>query len=179
MNEALIGLIGLLLGALLVENFRRQGRIEIYSKETFQKRLNIYEELYEIITEIYSDANDIIENPNYSKEKRKELWSERIFKLANFLDKNTLYINEYIEVHCMCSIVGVEDIYYENTRAKNKRVKDFREDYAKTKLMIKEETGLRAIEKLFSTISKPKYTSEHISSYKDMEKQYNKKQKGG
>lgn len=174
MNEALIGLIGLLLGALLAEHFRREGRIEIHSKEIFNKRLGIYEELYKIMNEIYNEANDIVENANYSKEKRKELWSKNIFKLAGFLDDNSLYINEYISVHCMCSIIGVEDIYYENDRAKRKHVKDFTKDYAKVKVMIKEETGLRAMEKLFSTITKPKYMSQHISSYKDMEKKYKK-----
>ena len=177
MNEALVGLIGVLIGMLLAEYFRRQGRIEIFSKGIFQKRLNIYEKLYKITEEIYNEANDIIENPNYSKEKRKELWSENIFKLAGFLDENSLYINENITVHCMCSIIGLEDIYYENDRSKKKHIKNFQRDHAKTKTMIKEETGLKALERLFTTISRPKYTSEYISFYKDVEKQYDKKQK--
>jgi|GEM_PF-937959 len=177
MNEALVGLIGVLIGILLAEYFRRQGRIEIFSKEIFQKRLSIYEELYKITEEIYNEANDIIENPDYPKEKRKELWSKNIFKLANFLDENSLYVNEYIAVHCMCTIIGVEDIYEENNRTKKKHIKGFNRDYGKIKVMIREEAGLRAIERLFRSISRPKYTSGHIISYRVMEKQYNEKQK--
>jgi hypothetical protein len=177
MNEALIGLVGLLMGALLAEYFRRQGRIEIHSKEIFQKRLSIYEELYKTMNQIYNEANDVIENQGYSKEERKELWAENIFKLANFLDENSLYINEYISVHCMCSIIGVEDLYYENDKNKKKLISNFREDYTKTKAMIKEEAGLRAMEKLFGAISKPRYTSRHISYYKDMQERYAQKSK--
>ena len=83
MTEALIGVIGLLLGILLGEYFRRGRRIELYSKEIFQKRLQIYEELYKKIGEAKKIADDIIENPKYSKEERKELLSYRAGQFGN------------------------------------------------------------------------------------------------
>ena len=66
METAFIGLLGVLLGVLLNEYFRKKSRIEIYSKEVFQKRLEIYEELYKKMEDSYLIAQDIIENPDSS-----------------------------------------------------------------------------------------------------------------
>jgi len=47
MEEAVIGLLGVLLGIGLGEYLRRKRRLENYSSTVFEKRLALYEELFE------------------------------------------------------------------------------------------------------------------------------------
>jgi hypothetical protein len=55
MEEALIGLLGVLVGLFVNEHFRKTNRIENYSSTVFEKRLKIYEELMAIV-----DKNGIL-----------------------------------------------------------------------------------------------------------------------
>lgn len=179
MIVALIGMIGLLLGILLGEYFRRSSRIELCSKEIFQKRLQIYEELYRKIGEATRIADDIIENPKYSKDERKELLSEVIFDLAEYTDENSLYINDDVAVHCIATWMGVENIYYiKDSKEKQKELEKFRNNCSKITSIIRKETGLERIEKLFRAVSKPKYRSDIINYYRDVKKKIARKRKG-
>ena len=62
MDGALIGLVGLLIGGLLNEHYRRKSRIEKYSSQVFEKRINIYEGLMSEIKLASSIINELIEN---------------------------------------------------------------------------------------------------------------------
>ena len=179
MTTALIGVIGLLLGILIGEYFRRSSRIELYSKEIFQKRLHIYEELYRKIGEARRIADDIIENPKYSKEERKELLSEVILDLAEYTDENNLYINDDVAVHCIATWMDVDNIYYiKDSKEKQKELEKFGNNCSKITSIIRKETGLERIEKLFRIVSKPKYRSDIIDYYRDVKKNVAKKRKG-
>jgi len=175
MLTAIIGLTGVLLGVLLNEFFRRRNRIEIYSKEVFQKRLSVYEELYKKMEGSYLIANDVIENPDYSEGERHKIWSEVVMNVAMFTDENGLYLNENLTVHCMMTLIGVEDIYYiEDPEEKKKQLEKFGEGYANAKKMIRKETGLEALDKLFGSISKAKHKSDHIAYYQRRKKELGK-----
>jgi hypothetical protein len=119
----------------------------------------------------YSVATDVIENPSYSREARDHTWSEVVVSIAKFTDENWLYLNENLIVHCMTTLVGVEDIYYiEAPEEKKKQIKTFAEGQANAKKMIKKETGLEALDKLFGSISSAKHESDYISYYKQLRK---------
>ena len=172
---AIVGLTGVLLGVLLNEYFRRRSRIEIYSKEVFQKRLSVYEELYKKIEGSFLIANDVIESPDYSKEERHNIWSEVMMNVAMFTDENGLYLNDNLIVHCMMTLIGVEDIYYvKDPEEKKKEVEKFGDGYANAKKMIKKETGLEALDKLFGSISKAKHKSDYIAYYQRLKKELGK-----
>jgi hypothetical protein len=175
MVTALIGLIGVLVGGFLNEYFRRRSRIEIYSKEVFEKRLSAYEELYKKMEGAFLIAGDIIERSNYSKEERHEVWSEVVLNVAAFTDENGLYLNENLIVHCMLTLIGVEDIYYiEDPKEKKEQVERFGEGYVNAKKLIRKETGLEALDKLFGSISKAKLESDYISYYQRRKKKFGK-----
>jgi hypothetical protein len=146
-NNALIGFAGLIIGIFLNEYFRRRSRIEIITKEIFVKRLNVFEELYRIIL----DA----ENTFYTLEREndqttnKQLWEEKVIKVANYLDEHFLYIDENISVQCMLTLIGAEELLIENNNDDLEKVsKDFKE----TKKLIKSVAGVSATEKSLSKI---------------------------
>ncbi len=64
MEQALIGLGGLLIGLFISEYFRRRSRVEVYAQGLFQKRLNVYEKLYSKLVTAREVASDVIENPS-------------------------------------------------------------------------------------------------------------------
>jgi hypothetical protein len=62
MDTALVGLVGLLVGMLITEHFRKRSRIEQFSGRIFEKRLTVYEKLMEefilscgVIDALYED----------------------------------------------------------------------------------------------------------------------------
>ena len=175
MLTAIIGLTGLLLGVFLNEYFRRRSRVEIYSKEVFQKRLTIYEARYEKMLAAFSIAADIIEKPDYSKEQRHAIWSEVVLDVAKFTDDNNLYLNENLIVHCMMTLIGVEDIYdIKNAKRKKQQIEQFGEACGAAKKMIRKESGLEALDKLFGTISQAKHESDYIAYFEKLKKEMGK-----
>jgi hypothetical protein len=172
---SLIGLIGVLIGLFINEYFRRRNRVELYSKEIFQKRLDVYEKLYEKLAEISLIADDIMQNPTYPEEERHKIWSSVFYDMAKFMDLNGLYLNDNIVVHCMSALVGIEDVYHmEAPEEKKGEIENFTKSLSKARKMIKAETGLEALDKLFGSISKAKHESEIISYYQKRKKELEK-----
>ena len=177
-EAALIGLIGVLLGILLNEILRRKNRIEGYAARAFDKRLEIYEGLYERIGVAGEMAMDVIENSEYSTEQRHEIVSTAIHAIATWCDTNDMYINEELTVHCVPLLMGVEDIYgMADTKEKEDRTKQFREDFRSAKKMIRKEAGIEDIEGLFSSIVKPKRSSAIIDYYRSQKRKLKAKGK--
>jgi hypothetical protein len=173
MITALVGLVGILLGGIINEYFRRKNRVELYSREVFQNRLKVYEKLYDKINKSFAVANDVIESPSYSIEQRREVWGSVVLDMAAFTDANGLYLNEDVVVHCMTSLIGVEDIYdVKDPKERRRQQQQFYENYGNAKEMIKKESGLKALDNLFSSISKAKHRSEYIDLYRDMERKF-------
>jgi hypothetical protein len=173
MNHALFGLLGVLLGLLISEYFRRRNRVENYAHEVFQKRLKIYEEYYSILNQVREIATSVMEEPSLTKEERKDIWSHAVHTVAKFNDQNELYINEEISFHFFMTIMNIENIYYiSDEHEKEESIQNFRDNCRKLLKMIKEESGLNEIEKHYSSITKAKHQSEYIGLYRKMKKQY-------
>ena len=172
MDIALIGLLGVLIGIVLNEQLRRKNRIENYSTIVFEKRLGLYEKLYGLLS-IYSEvATEVIENTDLTKEERHSLISEAIFSVAGFCDENDLYLNEEITLHCVPIIMGVEDIQdIEDEDEKKEAIDKYQNNLHLAKRMIRKETGISDIDKLFTSIVKPKHTSPMIEYYKKKKKE--------
>ena len=176
MEQAIIGIVGIFLGLLISEYFRRTSRVETFAKEIFQKRLKIYETLYYKINNARSVASDIFENQEYSKEERHTIWSEVVMDIAQYNDKHALFLHDEITVHCLSSLMGIDEYYYiEKTEEKEKHIQQFRDNCVNLIGMIKNEVGLTKIEKLFGKITGAKHESEIIQYYKELKKKYNKK----
>jgi xanthosine utilization system XapX-like protein len=104
MGTALIGLLGVLVGISINEWLRRRNRIETYAARVFDKRLEIYEELYQRVSAAQEIANDVIENDGYSHDDRHAMVSAGVHSIAGGCDEHDdMYINEEITVlACRC-----------------------------------------------------------------------------
>ena len=170
MEAALIALVGVLVGALLAEHFRRGNRIEAYSQKVFERRLEIYEELMKRVQGAYAVACDVIDDNSLNMEDRHAEISEAIHSIAGYVDENALYVDSYIAADCTAVFIGVEefpDIEDLNERAR--AVQNFRSQYVAAKRNILEDSGIRQINDHFKLVSKAKVDSSLIKHLKELE----------
>ena len=175
MDSAIIGLIGLLgiiIGIVLNEYLRRTRRIEMYSTLIFKRRLNAYTKLYQILNESIPTINDILLNEDLTKEDRHSLASSVILRIADFFDKNALFIDDNLGAHCTALFMGSEDIYFiEDNEEKNKEIAKLINQYKSTKNMIIDDSGVSKVKKLFKKIQKTKLSSPTIDYLKKLKKE--------
>ncbi len=178
METALIGLLGVLIGLLVNEHFRRRNRIEAYSSRIFDRRIEIYEEIYSKVNACSEIISDLTENTTYSKEERHEIVSAALHNLAQYGDKNSFYLNDEIVLQYMTLLIGVEDIYYiENPEEKEKEIARVYKHLRDTKNMIKKEAGIEEIGKLFKSITRAKHKSPVIDAFHELQEIQRKQDK--
>ena len=171
METALIGLVGVLLGIVLNEQLRRRNRIENYSTTVFEKRLDLYEELFRKVSHYSEVGTEVIENENLTKEQRHALVSAAIHDVAEFCDEHELYINDELGLHCVIFFTGVEEIQdIEDDGTTKQEIKRFRDNLLLAKKMIRKEAGITDLDKLFRSITKPKYATPIIDYYRKKKK---------
>ena len=178
METAFVGLLGVLIGLLITEYFRRRNRIETYSSRIFDKRIQIYEELYSRINACTEIISDLIESPEFSKEERHDIVSTAVLTLAKYSDENSFYLNEHIVVQSMTLMMGVEDIYYiKATDEKEQEIQRVWKHLHDTKNMIKKESGIEELNKLFKSIIRTKHKSDIIDYYNELQSEQRKQEK--
>jgi hypothetical protein len=160
MWTALIGIFGVILGAILNELLRRKRRIEAYTVRVFDKRLEKYEELMALLQAASKVASDVMENHEYTPETRHELISAAIWPIVQFTSDNELYIDPELAPHCIATFMGAEDIQsIKDPKEREERQQEIRNMYANAKRMIREDSGIVEIDKLFKTMTKPRLSS--------------------
>lgn len=171
MESALIGLAGVLIGALLGEYFRRNNRIEAYSQKVFERRLEIYEGLMDLVQEAYSAGNVALEE-GLSAEDRTALVFSAGLKIAEYTDKHALYLDSYVAADAASFMLGVDDIAgMEDEVEREAEVSVFRRRYKALKQLIVEESGVQQVNKHFRLISRAKPDSPIIRRLKELERQ--------
>lgn len=171
MEPALIGLIGVLVGALLAEHFRRQNRVEAYSQKIFERRLEIYEELMRLVQHAYTVASEVIEHSELTYEDRLGAVSEAIHSIAQYTDENALFVDTYVAAHTTAMIMGVEDIPDISDEVEREAaIAVFRADYKAAKNMILEESGVQQINEHFKLVSRANPKSPIIQRIKEFQR---------
>lgn len=173
--SSFVGILGMLVGILVNEYFKRKDREALFSEAIFQKKLKIYEELFAKMHNASKIGATITDEESLSKEKRHQIWSEVVLDVAGYTDKYELYINEEIAAHCMLTLIGIEDIYYLEKNKKKKEISKFHEGLKEVSNLIKEETGIKRLEKFLKKINEPKIRSSYIEAFKEIKNKYNKK----
>ncbi len=173
----LIGMLGVVIGTVLNEYLRRGRRVEEYSADIFKKRLETYETLMSLIHDGSGLATDAIEDPNLSPEERHELVSTAIGPIAQFVDRNALYIDEELGAHCVALFMGTEDIHDASETEKQQLLEDYYKMRQETYRMISEDSGLAQLNKLFRSINRPKITSPVIERIRYLRRERQKTKK--
>ncbi|HHP0322249.1 hypothetical protein [Acinetobacter baumannii] len=169
MGSALIGLIGVVIGILCNEYFRRENRIEKYSEKIFEKRLQIHESLFEKIKKDYEAINNLINDRELTLEERHNIVSKVILELADFIDVIEFYLDERLVVQVMTLFMGTEEILPDSADREEK-ISTFRKDLKLTKKMIIDESGVTQAVNSFRKVSKSKPTSSIISYFESLKK---------
>ncbi len=171
MEAALIGLVGVLIGALLSQVFHRQNRVETYSHKVFERRLEVYESLMALLQSGYEIASEVMENEQLSNEERHALISEAIMPISTFVDEHGLYIDKYVAAHMTSAFMGAEDVLIAADEKERKElVSAIRSSYKTAKEIVLTESGAEEINKHFRSISRSKPTSPIIERIKHLEK---------
>ncbi|WP_285417886.1 hypothetical protein [Pseudomonas sp. efr-133-TYG-5] len=171
MEAALIGMIGVIIGIFFNEFIRRANRIESYAQKTFDKRLEIFNELYQRVSECGSLGQRVISEIELPSEERYELISDAIIEFAGWCDNHGLYLPEEVSLHCMTLLMGVEEIPdIEDENQKLERIKNFQTQLRYAKEMIRKESGIEDINKTFASMTKAKYSSPIIEYYRAQKK---------
>lgn len=156
---SIIGVVGVVVGVLLKEIIRRSRRIETFRPAIFEKRLVKYEKLMELIQAGYDVASDVMENEEFTKEERHALISKAILNIAEFTDKEDLYIDPELDAHCVATFMVAEDVMsIGDPREREERKQMIRDMYKGVKRMMREDSGICEIVKLFKKFHKPKLT---------------------
>lgn len=171
MQQALIGLLGVLMGLLINEHFRRHNRIEAFSSRIFDKRLEIYEKLMALLDNAAGIIEEVLENDDLSKYEKNAICHPTGLELMEFCDANQLYLNDEITVQIGGTFANVADIIdIEDPDDKANEILRFRRSIGDTKKMIKAESGIQELNNLFLRITKAKHSSPIIDYYRSIKK---------
>ena len=166
-----IGIVGVIVGALLNELMRRRNRRELYAPKIFEKRLAAYEGLVEQIHHGSKVADKVIENRNLTPEQRHDLVSVVVQSMAKFVEKEHLYIDSELAVHCMALFMGVEEIHDAVEDEKQALLDQYRQMRKEALRMAAEDSGVAEINRLFKAINKPKIDGALIRYFREAQRE--------
>lgn len=78
-----------------------------------------------------------------------------IHELIQFIEDNSLYLDEELTVHCMALFIGVEDIHDAEKADKQALLNNYRQMRMDALRMIADDSGATEINRLFKAINKP------------------------
>lgn len=179
MQSALIGLLGVFVGILLTELFRKQSRVEQFWSPVFAKRLDAHEALYKKVQSSYCVLCELYENNEYPIEERHEMAVADGMSLMNLLDEHDLFLGEKLTVHIGMLWVGSAGIFSKefDEKTRDEMFGKFRESYKETKDLIKKSSGISKIDENVSKALKSKLSSNYINTYMKLKKGYEKNRK--
>lgn len=173
MYPAIFGLIGVLLGVSINEFFRRKSRVELFTKEVFSKRLSVFEELYQLILDAERTSYELTNENN--KDFVNSTWTDTIHKLAEFLDKNFLYLSDEVTVQCMTTLIGFDDRLFSD--AKEESIYEFRRSMKETKHLLRNASGIAATEKTLRNVAGISLSTDYIKYFEKLKKDHEKSKK--
>ncbi len=177
MDTALVGLVGLLVGMLITEHFRKRSRIEQFSGRIFEKRLSVYEKLMEEFILSCGVIDALYEDEEMPLHEKYEIAFGCGLKLMQFTEDNDFYLSEEVTVHLGMLFVNTGDIFLsENSEEQRKTAYErFQSGYGKTKCLIKAASGISTIDNLITEITKSKPESDYISYFRKAKKEHERK----
>ncbi|WP_417268550.1 hypothetical protein [Celeribacter baekdonensis] len=165
-----IGFVGLFVGAFVNEWLRRKNRREQFAQTVFEKRLKVYEELIEKISEGEKIVNSFLE-AHLSADERHDLVSIAIHGVATYVDQNTLYLDEEIGMHCVALFMGTEEIPDATDDNRKEMTANYHQMRKAAYQMIREDSGVAELDRLFKAVNRPLIDSPVIEYYRERKKE--------
>lgn len=158
------GIAGVVLGIFLNELIRRNNRTENLNDQIFNRRLEEYIELHDLLVNQYQIILELFDNFNeFNDEQKLEIISDVIFPIVIFNDKKSFFLSEELIVQTSTLFMGIENIQEADIEKTSEKISI---DYDKTIDMIKNESGIKKVNKNFKKILKYNHKSDIIKYYK-------------
>lgn len=141
------GIGGVILGIFLTEIIRRLNRVEQFNNQIFNRRLEEYIALYDLLLEQNKKVIYIFDNFDSLDPKEKEAIISSIFSLVNeFNDADALFISGELALQTTFLYIKIDYNKAGNVRRKRLR---FNMEFRKIVEMIKAESGIKKVNKNF------------------------------
>lgn len=161
------GMISVILGVSVSEFVRRRNRADAYSNIVFQKRLEAYEGLFDIVRRQY--VHDLIFNGNASAELAHDIVGEAVHEITGYCDANAFYLSHTITVAVCTLPMGLEGYHLLEEGARE----GFRDDYLSERRhvfeMIIQESGMKKISSIFDAVHGAAHTNAAVEYYREAE----------
>lgn len=178
MDSALIGVLGVIIGIVANEWIRRRNRIESYAQKTFEKRLEIYEVLFQRVNAGGAVGSKAIKDSSLSFEERFNLVNGAIIDIAQWCDEHSLYLDEEVAIQCVTLLMDIENVQDMIEGAeREERIDDFYLQLRYTKDMLKKASGIQDVNSSFTLMTKAKFRSPVLDYYKQQKKAMRKGKK--
>lgn len=170
--DFLYAIAGVVLGVILNEFIRRNNRTEILNNQIFNRRLEEYIKLHDLLVNQYQMVLDLLDNfSDFNDEEKLEIISNIILPIVTFNDKKSFFLSEELILQTSTLFMGIEDS--KDSDLEKLKIK-IGNDYQKTMEMIKNESGIKKVNKNFKSILKYKHNSPIIEYYKKQKNQKNR-----
>jgi len=177
MMEALIGFIGVVVGVFLTELIRKWNRVEPLSQSVFEKRLDLYVRLYDLLNECCAAAHDLVYNIDLSKEDKNAQCYKAGLAVAEYCTKHELFISRELGHHCTSLMLGVADYFETQEEERSAYMDDFWEQMRSAQRMIREDSGVEQVNRYFRKITGAQLTSPVIERIRYLEAQRDKERR--
>lgn len=169
---ALIGMLGVFVGMVLDYFIRRDERLNKFSEIVFNKRLTIYEELYEKVQDYRQLFGKLIEDEETNADERERLLFLSGLEVMRFSDESGFYLSDELTVYLGAILSGNGGLFSgdEPKDIKEKRIENFRSDISSGLEMIRAEAGLRKITSNFKKLTGYSHRADIIKYYLKLRK---------
>lgn len=154
---AVSGIISVLVSALISEFIRRRNRADAYASVVFTKRVEAYEKLFNLLNQ-----HQVFSGQLGSAEEAKIAISASIHKFIDFASNHGFYVNDDIAMAAVALNMGLED-YPDLPEDKRKAYEErYFQDRKNLLHMIKQDSGIDKMNKIFKAAYQPRYQSDFI-----------------
>lgn len=158
-------------GYIIAEIIRRMNRAENFNAQIFNKRLDVFSELYAKWNHTYGDVSDFIQsiiNQTIPKDiDLQELQFVLVKPLLEFLDEKALFFSQELIVQCGAAFLPPEDYSAETCQ---KYLEDIQEQNKLVTEIIRDESGLTMLNKNIKGIIRYNHKSDLIAYFKKCKK---------
>ncbi|MBB3445888.1 hypothetical protein [Rhizobium sp. BK379] len=158
---ALSGIISVVVSALIAEFIRRRNRADAHASIVFTKRIEAYEKFYNLLNKQVISIQ-VFTGELSKPEEIKDAVSNSVYDFIDFASEHGFFINDDIAMSAVALNMGLDD--YHNMSESEQE--EYRERYARDRKnlihMIRQDSGLAKINKIFKAAHDPKYQSDFI-----------------